>query len=268
MTSGVVIGLRSTVFNIAFYVVTALMMLLGIWLLIGPRSWAMQGLRLHGLVCLWLLKVICGTRVEVRGREHIPEGACLVVAKHQSAWDTFALIPLFRDPAIVLKAELARIPLYGWFCVKFEHILVRRDRAAVALKAMVTEAKTKSDAGREILIFAEGTRREPGAPPDYKPGYVALYEALGVPVLPLALNSGLFWPRNSFSRYPGTIVVEFLEPVAPGQPRAAARKVIEAAIEKASWRLIEEAAAKPNAPPKARELVAARAAATMGSTAT
>jgi len=255
--SKALIVLRSALFTVVFYLVTALMMVLGIWLLAGPRSWAMEGLRLHGLVCVWLLKVICGTRFELRGREHIPDGTCLVVAKHQSAWDTFGLIPVFRDPAIVLKAELGRIPLYGWFCVKFEHILVRRDRAAVALKAMVSEAKAKSDTGREILIFAEGTRREPGAPPDYKPGFVALYEALGVPVVPLALNSGLFWPRNSFLRYPGTIVVEILEPVAPGQPRGVARKVIEAAIEQASWRLVEEAAAEPNAPPKARELVAA-----------
>jgi 1-acyl-sn-glycerol-3-phosphate acyltransferase len=257
MTTDPLIGWRSALFNLAFYLVTALMMLLGIWLLLGPRSWAMQGLRLHGLVCVWLLKVICNTSIEVRGRERIPNGACLVVAKHQSAWDTFALIPLFRDPAIVLKAELARIPLYGWFCVKFEHILVRRERAAVALKTMVAEAKAKVAAGREILIFAEGTRREPGAPPDYKPGYVALYEALGVPVVPLALNSGLFWPRNSLARYPGTIVVEVLEPVPPGLPRAAAREAIETAIEAASWRLIWEAAAEPSPPPKARELAAA-----------
>lgn len=254
MTAETVIGLRSACFNLAFYLVTALMMLVGIWLLVGPRSWAMQGLKLHGQVCIWLLKVICGTRIEVRGREHIPDGACLVVAKHQSAWDTFALIPLFRDPAIILKAELARIPLYGWFCVKFEHILVRRDRAAAALKAMVAEAKAKADARREIVIFAEGTRREPGAEPDYKPGYVALYESLGVPTVPLALNSGLFWPRNSFTRYPGTIVVEVLEPVPPGMARAEARKAIEAAIERASWRLIREAAAAPNPPPKARGL--------------
>ena len=256
MTGGAGLAVRSALYNLAFYLVTALMMLLGIWLLAGPRSWAMQGLRLHGQLCVWLLRVICGTRIEVRGRERIPPGSCLVVAKHQSAWDTFALIPLFRDPAIVLKAELARIPLYGWFCVKFEHILVRRERAAAALKAMLAEAKAKSDTGREIVIFAEGTRREPGAPPDYKPGYIALYETLGVPAVPLALNSGLFWPRNSFTRYPGTIVVEILEPVPPGLPRAEARKAIETAIETAAGRLIGEAAARPDAPPKARELVA------------
>ena len=257
MTMDAAVGLRSALYNFAFYLVTALMMLLGIWLLAGPRAWAMQGLKLHGQVCVWLLRVICGTRIEVRGREHLPRGACLVVAKHQSALDTFALIPLFRDPAIVLKSELARIPLYGWFCVKFEHILVRRDRAAAALKAMVAEAKAKADAGREIVIFAEGTRREPGAPPDYKSGYVALYEALGVPAVPLALNSGLFWPRNSVARYPGTIVIEVLEPVPPGLGRAAARTAIEAAIEQASWRLIREAASLPRPPPNARKLAAA-----------
>ncbi|MGD9803004.1 MAG: lysophospholipid acyltransferase family protein [Hyphomicrobiaceae bacterium] len=248
--------LRSGVYAIVFYLVTALMMLLGIWLLIGPRSWAMQGLRLHGQLCMWLLKVICGTRFELRGRDNIPNGACLVVAKHQSAWDTFALIPLFRDPAIVLKAELTRIPLYGWFCKKFEHILVRRERAAVALKAMIAEAKAKSEAGREILIFAEGTRRPPGAEPDYKPGYIALYDALDVPLVPLALNSGLYWPRKSLLRYPGTIVVEILPPVPTGQPRTEVRRKVEAAIEQASWHLIAEAAAEPHPPPRARELIA------------
>lgn len=250
------LALRSAVYAIAFYLTTALMMLLGIWLLVGPRSWAMQGLRLHGLICTWLLKVICGTRLEVRGREHIPAGPCLIVAKHQSAWDTFALIPLFRDPAIVLKAELARIPLYGWFCRKFEHILVKRERAAVALKAMIGDAKTKTGEGREILIFAEGTRRPPGAEPDYKPGYIALYDALGVPLLPLALNSGLYWPRKSFVRHPGTIIVELLPPIPAGLSRGEVRSKTEAAIEQASWRLIAEAAAEPFPPPRARELTA------------
>ena len=91
---------------LAFYVTTALFLLLGSWLLLAPRRWAMEGLRLHGLACLWLLKHIAGTRMEVRGHEHVPKGACLIVSKHQSAWDTFALVPLFRDPAIVLKDEL------------------------------------------------------------------------------------------------------------------------------------------------------------------
>jgi len=257
MSTPIGVVVRSIIYAIVFYLVTALMMLLGIWLLVSPRSWAMEGLRLHGVFCTWLLKVICGTKLEVRGRQHIPNGPCLVVAKHQSAWDTFALIPLFRDPAIVLKAELTRIPLYGWFCRKFEHIFVRRDRAAAALKSMIADAKAKSEEGREVLIFAEGTRRAPGAEPDYKPGYIALYDALNVPLVPLALNSGLYWPRKSFMRYPGTIIVELLPPIPAGLPRAEVRRKLEVAIEQASWQLIADAAKEPVPPPKARELTSA-----------
>lgn len=233
---------RSAIYAIAFYITTALFLVLGSPLLLGPRRWAMMGLKAHAVVSRWLLRVICGTRMEVRGRHNLPAGACLVVAKHQSAWDTFALIPLFRDPAIVLKDELKWIPLYGWFCVKFAHILVRRDRAAQALKAMVNDAAARVADDREILIFPEGTRRPPGAAPDYKPGYVALYDGLGVPCVPLALNSGAFWPRRSLLRRPGTIVVEFLEPIEPGMPRKAFRAEIEARIEAASDRLLAEAA--------------------------
>jgi 1-acyl-sn-glycerol-3-phosphate acyltransferase len=233
--------IRSLAYAVSFYVTTAVMLGAGIWLLLAPRSWAMAGLRLHGQVCTWLLRVICGTKLEVRGREKLPLGACLVVSKHQSAWDTFGLIPLFRDPAIVAKAELKWIPVYGWFCQKFEHILVERARAAASLKKMLADARVQTAKGREILIFPEGTRSAPGAAPDYKPGYVALYEGLGVPCVPVALNSGVFWPRRTWHRYPGTIVVEFLDPLPAGMPRAEFRRTIEARIEAACTRLLEEA---------------------------
>ena len=244
--------LRSLLYAAVFYVLTIVMLVAFSWLLLAPRSWAMAALSLHGRICTWLLKVVCGTRLEVRGREHMPQGACLVVAKHQSTWDTFGLIPLFRDPAIVLKEELKWIPLYGWFCVKFEHILVERSRASVSLKKLVADAKQRAAAGREVVIFPEGTRQTPGAPPDYKPGYVALYEALQVPCVPVALNSGLFWPRRELRRYPGTIVVEFLEPLPPGMPRAAFRRSIEDRIEQACGRLIDDAMASATPPPDPR----------------
>ena len=244
--------LRSVLFAVVFYVNTALFLLLGSWLFLAPRSWAMQGLRLHGLASLWLLRVICGTRIEVRGREKLPASSCLVVAKHQSAWDTFALVPIFRDPAIVLKDELKWIPFYGWFCIKFEHVLVQRGRAATALKRLVSDAQLRAGQGREIVIFPEGTRRAPGAAADYKPGFVALYEGLKLPCVPLALNSGLFWPRRSLMRYPGTIIVEILDVIPPGLPRAKYRKLVEQRIEAACARLLAEAAAAPNPPPLAR----------------
>ncbi|WP_245279928.1 1-acyl-sn-glycerol-3-phosphate acyltransferase [Hyphomicrobium sp. 99] len=242
---------RSLIYFVVFYVVTALYLVLGSWLLLGPRPWAMKGLEVHGRTCVWLLAMICGTKLEVRGQENLPKTGCLVISKHQSAWDTFGLISLFRDPAIVLKDELKWIPFYGWFCVKFEHILVKREKASAALKSMIRDARQRISINREVVIFPEGTRTMPGAAPDYKPGYVALYEALGVVTVPLALNSGLFWPRRSLWRYPGTIVVEFLPPLPPGLPRAEFRSRIEAAIEAASTALIEEAARSPSPPPLA-----------------
>jgi 1-acyl-sn-glycerol-3-phosphate acyltransferase len=251
--------LRSLLFAAVFYLNTAVFLLLGSWLLLAPRRWAMQGLRLHGLASLWWLKIICGTKLEVRGREKLPPGACLIAAKHQSAWDTFALIPVFRDPAVVMKAELGWIPLYGWFSHKFRHIFVKRDKGPSALRRLIHDARNRAAAKREIIIFPEGTRRSPGAPPDYKPGFLALYEGLGLTCIPLALNSGLFWPRRSLMRYPGTIVIEILDPIPPGLPRAEARRLIEARIEDACQRLLAEARAAPN-PPPVPSMVATRAA--------
>lgn len=235
------LSFRSLLFAASFYIATALFLVLGSPLLLAPRSWAMAGLRTHANVCVWLLRVVGGIGMEVRGGDKLSAMPALIVSKHQSAWDTFALIPLFHDPAIVLKAELRLIPVYGWFCAKFEHILVKRDRAAVALKAMISDAKDRSKAGRQILIFPEGTRQAPGAPPDYKPGYIALYEGLQLPCYPIALNSGVFWPRQSLIRGPGTIVVEILDPIPPGLGRSEFRQRVEQTIESASARLVDEA---------------------------
>ena len=231
---------RSLLFNLLFYVTTVLFLVLGSPLLFAPRRWAMAALAIHGRFELWLLRVIVGTKLEVRGREKLPPGACLVAAKHQSAWETFGLIPLFRDPALLMKRELFWIPLHGWFSHKFEMIPVDRDKGPAALRRMLREAKKRVAQGREIIIFPEGTRRAPGAPPDYKTGLLLLYEALGIPCVPLALNSGAFWPRRSLVRKPGTIIVEFLDPIPPGLPRAEFLERLIAAIENASARLLAE----------------------------
>jgi 1-acyl-sn-glycerol-3-phosphate acyltransferase len=232
---------RSLLFNLLFYVTTALFVVLGSPLLLAPRQWAMAALRVHARFELWLLRVIVGNTFEVRGRDNIPAGPCLVASKHQSAWETFALIPLFRDPALLMKRELFWIPFHGWFSKKFEMIPVDRDKGPTALRRMLREARKRIEEGREIIIFPEGTRRPPGAPPSYKTGVVLLYEALGVPCLPVALNSGLFWPRRSLTHRPGTIVVEFLQPIPPGLPKKEFLSRLEETIETATNRLLAEA---------------------------
>lgn len=242
-------ALRSLLFAPVFYINTALFVVLGSFLLFGPRRYAMMGLKAHAIVSLWLLRWIVGTRIEVRGREKLPKPPYLVASKHQSAWDTFALIPIFSDPAMVMKAELRHIPFYGWFSRKFEHVFVERQRGPSALRALVRDAKQRADAGREVLIFPEGTRRAPGAAPDYRPGAVALYEGLGLQCVPMALNSGLYWPRRKLMRYPGTIIVEILDPIPAGLPRTEFRSELQRRIETASDRLILEAARAPDPPP-------------------
>ena len=236
--------LRSLLFAVVFYATTAVFMIVGSPLLFGPRRWAMAALALHARCSLWLLRRIVGLGVEVRGLERLPPGPVLIAAKHQSAWDTFGLIPIFRDPALVMKAELMRIPLYGWFSRKFGMIPIRREAGASALREMLRAARDRADQGREVLVFPEGTRRAPGAPPDYKPGFLLMYEALGVPCTPIALNSGLFWPRRTLRRYPGTIVVEILETLPAGLKRAEFRARVIERIETATARLIEEGRAQ------------------------
>ncbi|MFW2392682.1 MAG: lysophospholipid acyltransferase family protein [Alphaproteobacteria bacterium] len=232
---------RSIVFGLLFYITTVLFVVLGSPLLLGPRSWAMAALKVHAKTELWLLKHIVGLDFEVRGLDKLPEPPFLVASKHQSAWETFALIPLFRDPALLMKRELFWIPLHGWFSHKFEMIPVDRDAGPSALRRMLQAARKRIKDGREIIIFPEGTRRPPGADPAYKTGIVLLYNALKVPCVPVALNSGLFWPRRQWTRKPGTVVVEILDPIPPGLPRPEFLSRLENAIETASDGLLAEA---------------------------
>lgn len=223
--------LRSTIFTIGFYIGSALILIIGSPLLFGKRKWAMAGLAFHGAFVMWWMRLVIGTRYEVRGRENLPENPILIASKHQSAWETFAFPNILDDPALVMKEELMAIPLYGWFSRKFQMIPIRRERASLALKEMIREADIRKAQKREIIIFPEGTRTAPGSTPQYKPGVIKLYEALEIPCVPVALNSGIFWPRGDKRRYKGTIIIEFLPPLPPGLPRAEFRQQLEAAIE-------------------------------------
>ena len=239
------IVLRSLIFNTLFYAVLVLMLVFGSWLLLAPRIWAIRALQLWARISTWLLATICNTKMEVRGRENLPHGRHLVAGKHQSFWETFAILPLLDDPCMVLKRELTLIPFFGWFCLKFKMIAVERSAGAQALRQLVKRGNEEIQRGRDIVIMPEGTRKLPGAPPDYKPGAAALYAGLGVPCIPFGVNSGIFWARRTFIRRPGTIVIEFGREIPAGLPRKEFQKILQETIEKISDRLLLEAKNSP-----------------------
>lgn len=232
--------LRSFLFNVAFYANLVFWMIVLLPALALPRRVFIRGAKYWAWTSMWLMRVIVGTRVELRGLDRIPPGGLLVAAKHQSVWETFALLTLFADPAFILKRELMWIPFFGWYTWKGGSVPVNRKGGAQALLRMMTRAKGEIQKGRQILIFPEGTRRPAGAAPAYKFGIGHLYQHLGAPCLPVALNSGLFWSRRKFLRRPGTIVVEILDIIPPGLPRNAFFKEMQDRIETASDRLVAE----------------------------
>ncbi len=235
------IALRSFVFNVVFYLNVAFFALLTIPFFLLPRRFMLSFAMTWARASLFWLRLICGIRFEVRGAEKIGQGVLkgplIVAAKHQSAWETFALMVLFEQPIYILKRELQWLPLFGWAALKAGMISVDRAKGASALIAMARRARDEIHAGRQLIIFPEGTRRPPGAPPDYKSGIALLYKESNVVCLPLALNSGLFWPRRTFLRYPGTIVVECCDPIAPGLAKGAFMAALQGAIEPVAERL-------------------------------
>ena len=237
--------LRSILFHIAFWVWSAVINLAWLPSLLMPPLATVRGQTWWAMGVMWLLRVIAGTRIDIRGRERIPPGAVLMAAKHQSAWDTIIFHIITHDPAIVMKRELLHIPIYGWYCRHSRMIPVDRAAGSKALRDMVEAAQAAKAAARPIIIFPQGTRIAPGVAAPYLPGVAALYNQLEIPCVPIALNSGLFWPRRGFLRRPGTIVLEFLEPIPAGLQRRAFMVALEDRIEAGTARLVTEGRADP-----------------------
>ena len=210
--------------------------------LLMPHRAAMGVIKGWARFVLFGLRWIAGVKVEFRGLEHRPAGPALIASKHQGMLDIIVPFALFDDPCMVMKKELMPLPFFGWFAWKTRMIPVDRQAHAKALKDMVRNARDRLAAGRQIVIFPEGTRTAPGAEPDYKPGVAALYRDLDVPCWPVATNSGVHWPAHGFRRYPGTVVFEFLEPIPAGLKRAEFMAQIEARIEARSTGLLAEEA--------------------------
>ena len=230
-------ALRSLLFNAVFFVSGAVFLSLTLPSLLMPRRVSIMVGNLWFPFVIKALRAICGIGYEIRGTENLPATPSIIAAKHQSAWDTFAFLTFIEDGAYVIKKELTRIPVYGWLLIKAELVPVDRSAGAKALRAMVKTARSRLADGRNIVIFPEGTRTAPGERRRYHPGVAALYKDLAVPVVPVALNSGLFWPRRAFLKRPGHIVVEILPPIPPGLPRHAFMARLQSDIEDASDRL-------------------------------
>ncbi|MFH1340639.1 MAG: lysophospholipid acyltransferase family protein [Pseudomonadota bacterium] len=233
-------AVRSFLFDSVFYLWTALLSVLAMPALLISQHAAARVSEVWAMVSLWLLRLIVGLSSEVRGKQNLPRGAVIVALKHQSAWETVALWLLLENPAIVLKQSLARIPVFGWYMRRGRAIIIDREAGAKALRPMVAAARSAMIDGRPIAIFPEGTRTPVGVRRPYHPGVAVLYMQLGLPVVPVALNSGLFWGRRSLMKRSGKILVEFLPPIEPGLDRRHFMAALERRIEDATAMLIAE----------------------------
>ena len=233
------IFLRSLVFNVLFYLTLAIWIIAALPTFAMPRAALLGMAKAWGRWSVWLMRVICNTRTEYLGIDKIPPGPLIVASKHQSMWETFALLQFLDQPIFILKRELKWIPFFGWYLMKAGMIGIDRKAGIRSLKMLARTMREQMHRGRQLVIFPEGTRRPVGAPPAYKSGVAMIYAEGEVPCVPVALNSGLCWPRRTFLRYPGTITVEFLDPLPPGLRRDEFMSRLTAAIEEATGSLVE-----------------------------
>jgi len=234
----VLILIRSILFNILFYLNLLIYLVAAIPTFFLPYRVLVAFAKSWGRMNLRLLRLVCDIDVEWIGLEKISLGPLIVAAKHQSTWETFALLTLFDSPTFIVKRELMWIPLFGWYIWKARMIPVDRGARTQALAAMTELARAELANNRQLVIFPEGTRRSPGAEPAYKFGVAHLYAESGAPCLPVALNSGLVWRRRAFMRHPGTVRVEILDPIPPGLGRTEFFERLKNDIEEATARLV------------------------------
>ena len=241
---------RSVLFNTLFYLnlIVQMIVMTPVYFLL-PRKKAYGVAKNWVRSCHWLFEKSVGTTFEIEGLENIPKGGYIFAPKHQSFWDAYALLPWLDDPFYILKRELTWIPLFGWYLKKQRMVPVDRSARGKAMAAVMERTKAEMNSGRQLIIYPEGTRRPPGAPPEYKYGIARLYRDLQVPVVPVVMHPGLFWPRRKFIRYPGHFKVRILPAIGPGMdPDAFLAHLVEV-METASDRLlVETAAANPALP--------------------
>lgn len=230
---------RSLIFNVVFFAYHLVLVVVLSLLLVFPRRWSQAATRWWTEGAAVLLRCLLDLDFEVLGAP--PKGPCIIVSKHQSAWDTFFFYLLLDDPNYVLKKELTRIPIWGWCALSCGAISVDRSGGGAALKKLVRDVEYRMADGRQVVIFPEGTRTAPGLRREYQPGVAAIYARTDAPVVPVALNSGLFWGRRSFRKKSGVIAVQFLDPMPRGLKRREFMAELETRMETATDALIAEA---------------------------
>ncbi len=236
--------LRSLLFQIVYYLNLAFWMILWLPGLLMHRRVTLELGRQWGRTSLWWLEKICNVKHEFRGLENIPKGPVIVACKHQSVWETFTLPLHFPDFSFILKRELIYLPFFGWYLLAAEQIAIDRAEGGKLLPQLIRKTKAIFEIGRQLFIFPEGTRRPAGAPPEYKFGVALIYRETNTPVVPVALNSGLFWARRAFYIRPGTVVMEFLPAIEPGLKARDFFEELQRRMETATDRLIEAAVAE------------------------
>ncbi len=232
---------RSLCFNVGWYAGSAVIAIGGAPILLLSRKAVVAWAQLWITFVLWWLRVTCRLSHRLVGLENLPKGPVIIACKHQSSWETLSFTLLFPDIAIVLKRELLFIPVVGWAMARAGNIAVSRGEGATALRGLVKQAKAAIAEGHSIVIFPEGTRVAPGDEKPYQIGTAALYRQLGVPVVPVALNSGVFWGRRKFIKRPGVITMQVLPPIPPGLSRDAFMETLRARIETATDQLVADA---------------------------
>lgn len=230
--------MRSAVFTVFLYLSILVAGVLYTPFLLGPRRFANRLIALWARIAARAFQVLCGVTIEVRGAEKLPKGAALIAAKHQGMLDVIVPFLVLEDPCFVLKKELMVLPFLGWMAWKARMIPVDREAHAKALKKLVADSRDRLKDARQLVIFPEGTRTEPGAPGEYKPGVAALYRDLEIDCWPIATNSGQCWPAHGFMKRPGKVVFEVLDPIPAGLKRAQFMSELETRIETASTALL------------------------------
>lgn len=244
--------IRQVLFNIAFYGMTTLFCIVLTPAMLLPRDLFIVGLNAYFKTVHLVEKYVLGLDFVVRGTEHIPtSGSFIVAAKHYSAYETMKIHLLFHDPAIIMKKELSYIPLWGWLAMKARMIFIDRGSRDVALKSIIAGAQRVEKEGRPLVIFPQGTRVAITDTPDTKPykgGIIRMYDATHQPILPVAMNSGLFWKKNAFFKYPGTVVFEIQPPIPAGLDGKEVMARLQDVLETRSNALVAEEQRKKGTP--------------------